>query len=97
MKFVLMKIGLAFLISWREKRQKEKQKEISMTLHMMCSKEKEKDLLNQRPGLIEQCKPLGQTEQSLKFLSHPLRQDLRHLKSQLQSQFQSQLLSQLLR
>jgi hypothetical protein len=83
MKFVLMK----------------KQKEISMTLHMMCSKEKEKDLLNQRPGLIEQRKPLGQTEhiQRLKLLSHPLRQDLRHLQRELKSQFQSQLLSQLLR
>ena len=69
MKFVLMKIGLAFLILCR----KEKQKEIPMTLNMMCSKEKEKDLLNQRPGLIEQCKPLGQTEhiQRLKLLRHP--------------------------
>ena len=87
MKFVLMKIGMAFLILWREEKSKKKEKE--------KEKEKEKDLLNQRPGLIEQCKPLGQPEhiQMLFFLSLPLRQDLRQLKSQ----FQSQPLSQLLR
>jgi hypothetical protein len=91
MKFVPMKIGLAFLILWREKRQKE----ISMTLHMMCSKEKEKKLLNQRPGLLEQRKPLGHTEhiQRFNFLRHPLRQDLRQFQSQLKSQFQSQPLA----
>jgi hypothetical protein len=83
MKFALMK----------------KKKEIYMTLHMMCSKEKEKKLLNQRPGLLEQCKPLGQTEHIQRFnlLRHPLRQDLRQFQSQLKGQFQSQPLSQLLR
>jgi len=59
MKFVLMKIGMAFLILWREEKSKKKEKE----------KEKEKDLLNQRPGLIEQCKPLGQTEHIQRFFS----------------------------
>jgi hypothetical protein len=76
----------------------KKKKQISMTLHMECSKEQEKNLLNQRPGLIEQCKPLGHTEHTQRFhlLSHPLRQDLRQFQSQLKSQFQSQPLSQLL-